>query len=167
VRLLLLWTLALVFGLLAQTSLLPGLVPPAWRPDVTRALVLWVALTGTPKGGPVLAFAAGLGLDLCSGAPLGFGPALRLVVYALARPFRGVFFDNHPLLLMPFAALGAAADAAAAGLLSRLVFPGPIPGEVLLHVAWRQAVLDGFWVPAVFLGLELLAGRAARRAVRV
>ena len=166
-RLFLLWILVLSLGLLGQTTLLPSLIPPPWRPDVTRALVLWLALTGTLRGGPALAFASGLALDLCSGAPLGFGATLRLVVYTLARPFRGVFFDDHPMLLVPFAALGAGADALAAGLLSRLVFPGPIPAEVLFAVAWRQALLDAFWVPAVFLGLELLAGRQARRQVSV
>ncbi|MDF1553465.1 MAG: hypothetical protein P1P84_10410 [Deferrisomatales bacterium] len=159
----LLWTLILALGLLGQTTLLPDLIPPPWRPDITRALVLWLALTGTPRGGPVLAFASGLALDLCSGAPLGFGAILRLTVYALARPFRGVFFDDHPILLVPFAALGAGADALAAGLLGRLVFLGPIPGEVLLGIAWRQALLDAFWVPAVFLCLELLSGSQDRR----
>ena len=166
-RLFLLWALALVVGLIGQTTLFPNLISPPWRPDVTRALVLWLALTGTPRGGPSLAFGAGLSLDLCSGAPLGFGAALRLVVYALARPFRGVLFDDHPMLLIPFAALGATADAAAAGVLSRLVFPAPIAGEVLFAVAWRQALLDAFWVPAVFLVLEFLAGRPARRQVTV
>lgn len=164
-RLLLIWLLVLFLGLVGQTALLPNQIPPEWRPDITRALVLWLALTGTPRGGPVLAFAGGLALDLSSGAPLGFGATLRILVYALARPFRGVFFDDHPALLMPFAALGATADAAAAGILSRLVFPGPIPTEVLLSVAWRQALLDALWVPAVFLVMELFSRRLSRRRV--
>jgi rod shape-determining protein MreD len=167
VRLFLLWVLVLALGLLGQTTLFPNLFAPPWRPDITRALVLWLALTGTPRGGPALAFASGLALDLCSGAPLGFGAALRLLVYALARPFRGVFFADHPILLVPFAALGACADALAAGLLGRWVFLGPVPGAVLIGIAWRQALLDALWVPAVFLCLELLAGRQARPQVTV
>ena len=33
--------------------------------------------------------------------------------------------------------------------------------------AVRQALLDGFWVPAVFLALELLSRRQLRRRVTV
>ena len=98
--------------MLGQTTLFPHLFSPEWRPDITLALVLWVALTGTPRGGAILAFLSGLALDLVSGAPPGFSAILRLLVYVSARPFRGVFFENRPLLLVPFAALGAAADAA-------------------------------------------------------
>jgi hypothetical protein len=70
-----------------------------------------------------------------------------------------VFFDDHPLLLLPFAALGALTDAFLAGALGRLVFSSPLSAWVLASTAWRQAVVDALWVPLVFIGLELLSGR--------
>lgn len=153
------WWGALGAGLLFQTTLFASVLPPVWTPDVTRAMTLWLALTGLPRGGAVLAFSAGLAVDLVSGAPPGFTAALRLGLYALARPLRGVFFENRPLLLFPFGALGAFADAAGAGLLRWLVFPTPLSPDVLVWTAWHQALVDVLWVPAVFIGFEVLAGR--------
>lgn len=156
------WWGALVLGLLLQTALFPLLLADPWRPDLTRALVLWVALTGTPRGGAALAFAAGLALDAASGGPPGFGPALRLALYALARPFRGVFFDDRPLLLLPFAALGAVAEAVGVGLLSWFAFRSFLGLGALGSVAWAQALLDALCVPVLFVLLELATGRRQR-----
>lgn len=159
------WWTALAVGLVLQTTLLPYALPDPWRPDFTRALVLWVALTGVPRGGPLLAFAAGLALDAGSGAPLGFGVALRLGLYGLARPLRGVFFDDHPALLLPLALLGAAADGALAWLASQLVLPTSIPFSALAALSWRQALGDVVAVPALFLALELASGLRPTRTL--
>ena len=104
------WAAALLGVLVVQSSVLPLFVPDPWRPDLTRALVLWLALTGVPRRGPFLALGGGAAVDWISGAPIGFTAFTRLVLYGLCRPFRGVFFDHHPLLLVPFAAAGALAD---------------------------------------------------------
>jgi hypothetical protein len=120
---------------------------------------------GVPRGGVWLAFAAGHSLGIAAGAPLGFGAALRLALYGLARPFRGVFFDNQPLLILPFAALGAVTDAVVAGFLSRLVSSSPLTSSVLVSTACRQAVVEALWVPLVFVCLEILSGRQAPREV--
>lgn len=159
------WGLALVAGLVLQTSLFPFLVPAPWAPDVTRGLVLWVALTGLPRGGPLLAAGAGLALDVASGAPLGFGMFLRLLLYGVARPFRGVFFDDRPILLFPFVILGPWVDAAAAALAAWVTFPAPLDASVLTAIAGRQAVVDAVWVPFLFIGLELACGRRAGREI--
>jgi hypothetical protein len=153
------WWGALGVGLLVQTTLFSTVLPPLWTPDVTRAMTLWLALIGIPRGGVLLAFSAGLAVDLTSGAPPGFTAALRLGLYALARPLRGVFFENRPVLLFPFGALAAFADAAGAGLLRWLVFPTPLSLDILVWTAWHQALVDLIWVPAIFVGLEVVVGR--------
>ncbi len=157
------WWGFLGLAVLLQTTLFPLLLPPQWRPDLTRALVLWVALVGVPRGGAVLAFAAGGLAGVVSGAPLGFAPAVRLAVYFAARPFRGVFFDDRPALLLPFAVLAPWADALAAAAASWLAFPRPFDAATLTAVAWRHSLLDAVLVPATFLVLELLSGRRAPR----
>lgn len=156
------WWGALLLGLVLQTTLFPLVLSDPWRPDVTRALVLWVALTGMPRGGAALAFGAGLALEAASGAPGGFAPLLRLFVYALARPFRGVFFDDRPALLLPFAALGPVAEAVAVGILGRFSFRNPLGLEVLASAAWAQALVDALCVPLIFVALELASGRRHR-----
>lgn len=98
-------------------------------------------------------------LDVASGAPLGFNTLIRLGLYALARPFRGVFFDDRPSLVPPFAALSALADAAGAGLLSWMALRIPLPVGVLVSTAWRQALVEAVFVPLVFVGLEIVSGR--------
>jgi hypothetical protein len=167
VRALLAWFLLLGLGLLGQTTLLSAVLPDPWRPDVTRSLVLWAALTGVPKGGPLLAVAAGLALDALSGCSLAFGAGLRLVaLYGLARPFRGVFFDDHPILLVPLGAAGAFGDAIGAWAMSSFSFPEPFSASVVLSAAWRQALAEALCVPVVFLLMEITAGRRPREAAR-
>ncbi|NTU60334.1 MAG: rod shape-determining protein MreD [Deltaproteobacteria bacterium] len=153
------WWGALAFGLLAQTTLLSHVLPDSWRPDITLILVLWVALTGTPRGGAALAFAAGLALDAMSGAPLGFNAVLRVLLYGLSRPFRGVFFDDRPILLLPFAALATAADDLGAWVMSWLFLPSPFPLRPFLGIVWRQTLVEAAAVPAVFLLMEAVSGR--------
>ncbi|GAB4277274.1 MAG: hypothetical protein Kow0092_33090 [Deferrisomatales bacterium] len=153
------WWAALAGAVLVQSALLPWILPAPWVPDLSRSLTLWVALTGLPRGGPVLAFAAGAAVDLVSGAPIGFHGALRLLLYTAARPFRGVFFDDRPELMPPFAALGAVADAGGAWVLSWVAFPTQLSLSVVFATAWRQALLDAFLVPGVFVALELAALR--------
>jgi rod shape-determining protein MreD len=153
------WWATLALGLLCQTTLFPHVFSPAWAPDLTRPLVLWAAVTGVPRGSAFLAFGAGLSLDAASGSPLGFGAALRLLLYGLARPLRGVFFDDHPLLLFPLALLGTLADAAGAWALSQIALPTPLPLDSVAGVWWHQALGDLVAVPLLFLLLEVASGR--------
>ncbi len=161
------WWAALSVGILAQTALAPLFFSPAWSPDFTRALVLWVALTGQPRGGCALAFAAGLALDAASGTPAGFGSLQRLALYGVSRPLRGVFFDDRPLLLLPLASLLAVSDAVVAGVLGGLGLAGPFAFAELFATAWRQALTDAFWVPLTFVALEVASGRRPAREVVV
>ncbi len=159
------WWGTLILGLFLQTALLPLFFSEPWTPAVPRALVLWVALTGIPRGGVLLPFAAGALWDLSSGAPLGFGSALLLTLYACARPFRGVFFDDRPILLLPFAVSAAWVEASAAVVLSRLAFPTPLEYGLAASLALRQCLVDAVWVPLVFVALELLSGRRGPQEV--
>lgn len=161
------WWAALLVGILAQTALAPLFFSPAWTPDFTRALVLWLALTGQPRGGCLLAFAAGLALDAASGAPAGFGALQRLALFGLARPLRGVFFDDRPFLLLPLAVLLAFGDAVVAAGLGGLGLAGPFAAGELFATTWRQAVTDAFWVPLAFVALEVTTGRRPSREVTV
>jgi hypothetical protein len=166
VRALLAWLLLLGLGLLAQTTLLSTLLSDPWRPDITRSLVLWAALTGVPYGGPLLAASSGVALDALSGCSIAFGAGVRLALYGLARPFRGVFFDDHPVLLLPLGAAGAFGDALGAWLMSSLAFAQPFSVSVAASTAWRQALTEALFLPLVFLAMEIMAGRRPREAAR-
>jgi rod shape-determining protein MreD len=166
VRTFLVWWLVLGGGLLAQSTLLPMFLSDPWRPDITRSLVLWAALTGVPRGGAALAFVAGLFLDVVSGAPPGFGAALRLGLYGVARPFRGVFFDDHPALLLPVALIACVADALGAWIVSWLTLSSPFSASAVFSVAWRQSLAEAIAVPLVFLTLEVLSGRRPPEPIR-
>lgn len=150
------WWTTLCVGLLLQTSFLPHLVPDLWRPDFTRALVLWLALTGLPRQGVWYAFAAGLLVDVLSGTPLGFTALLRLAVYGAARPGRNAL-ERSPLvfLLGPFA---VAVETLLVLLIKGMVFannPGILP---ILGIGLRQALLEVVSVPVIFVILELASG---------
>ncbi|MBI5439623.1 MAG: hypothetical protein HY900_00255 [Deltaproteobacteria bacterium] len=157
------WFLLLGLGLLGQTTLLSAVLSDSWRPDVTRSLVLWAALTGLPSGGPLLAVLSGIALDAASGCSLAFGAGLRLALYGFGRPFRGVFFDDYPVLLLPLGAAAAFADAAAAWLMSALSLSRPFPLPVIGAAVWRQALAEALCLPVVFLAMEIMAGRRPAR----
>ncbi len=158
----LVWLLFLAAALTVQTALLGLWVPDPWRPDLTRVLVLWVALTGLPPGGVVWAAVAGLAVDAVSGGPLGLSSAMRLALYGAARPFRGMFFDDQPLFLLPLALLGPLADVAVVQALSRFAYVSPVPAGVAVAVAARQAAVDIVLAPAAFVALEMASGRRGR-----
>lgn len=156
------WVAILLLAVGAQTTLVPLLIPDPWRPDLTRLLVLWLALTGVPSGGVLWAAAAGLVVDLVSGGPPGFVAALRVWLYVLARPLRGVFFDHQPLWLLPLAAVAPILEAAAASVLFHFTAPSTSAPPEIWAVALRQVPSDVLLVVLVFLGLELATGRRGR-----
>ncbi len=158
----LVWLLFLAAGLVGQTAVLGLWVPDPWRPDITRVLVLWVALTGLPRGGAAWAVVAGLAADAASGGPLGLSSAMRVALYGAARPFRGMFFDDQPLFLLPLALLGPLADVAVVQVLSRFAYLNPVPAGVAMAVAARQAAVDLMLAPAAFVALEMASGRRGR-----
>ncbi|TLN18709.1 hypothetical protein FDZ71_05675, partial [bacterium] len=143
------WLAALILALLAQTALIPPFVTEPWRPDFTRSIVLWLALTGVPTGGVYLSFASGLLVDVASGGPLGFTAVARLVVYALSRPWRGVFDLTGILFIAgPLAVL---ADTILVFLFKNAVFVKPPSAGVILSIGLRQAAGEIFAVPFAFL----------------
>ncbi len=159
------WWGTLAAGLLLQTIVLTPIVGDAWRPDFTRALVLWVALTGRPKGGALLAFAAGMIVDALSGSPLGFTAFLRLCIYGIARPARGVL-EHSPVVffLGPVAVL---AETVLVWLMSALAFSNKVDLAVILGVGLRQGLIEVFAVPLVFVTLEFLSGYRTEWGVKL
>ena len=150
------WWAALAVGLLLQTTLLPHILTDAWSPDVTRALVLWLALMGIPRGGVWLAFAAGLAVDAASGAPLGVFAFSHLVLYMLGRPLRGKL-EHSPLifLLGPFAVW---AEVLTIYPLRSLAFVNPVEFSTLAGVAMRQSLVEVVALPLVFIVMEVATG---------
>lgn len=159
----LVWWSALLAALLAQTAFLPLFLADSWRPDLTRSLVVWIALTNVPGGGVYAAFAAGLGLDAAAGGPLGIGIAQRLLLYGLARPARGILDHTWtPLLLGPAAVLS---DTLLLWILRSFAFAHPASFLEIAGVAFRQSLAEAVALPAVFLLLELATGfRTERKA---
>ena len=117
------WLGLLAVGLLVQTTFLPPLLSDGWRPDITRALVVWLALTGVPRGGPWYAFIAGFFVDMASGAPPGLTATCRLALYGLARPGRGIL--EHGALVFLLGPLAALLDGFVVWLLKSLAFANP------------------------------------------
>ncbi|GAB4256806.1 hypothetical protein [Deferrisoma sp.] len=159
------WLGILLFATGVQTTLLPLVLPDPWRPDLTRLLVLWLALTGVPRGGVFWAAGSGLLVDLLSGGHLGFVGALHVWLYVLARPLRGVFFDHQPLWLLPLAAAAPFLEAVGASVLFHFTAPSASAPPEIWAVALRQMPADVLLVVFVFLGLELATGRRSRMEV--
>lgn len=150
------WWATLIVGLILQTTFLPHLLPDLWRPDFTRALVLWLALTGLPPQGVWYSFASGLLIDLLSGTPFGFTALLRLAIYGVARPGRNAL-ERSPLVfaLGPFAVV---VETLLVLLLKGMVFANSVEILPILGIGLRQAALEVFSVPLVFVILELTSG---------
>lgn len=159
------WWAVLGAGLVAQTTMAPYFFPDAWRPDVTRSLVLWLAFTGVPSGGVFYAFAAGLASDAASGAPLGLAVICRLALYGLAKPARGTIAHNRILFLLgPFAVLS---EALIVWALRGMAFANPVPASAVLGLMLRQALAETVALPVTFLILETATGHRTERSVRL
>lgn len=150
------WWSILGGTVILQTSFLPHLLPDLWLPDFTRALVLWLALTGLPRQGVWFSFAAGLLVDVFSGTPFGLTAFLRLAIYGAARPGRNAL-ERSPLVfaLGPFAVV---VETLIVITLQGMLFahsPGVWP---LVAIGLRQMVLEIFTVPLIFVIMELVSG---------
>jgi rod shape-determining protein MreD len=159
------WWGTLLVGLIIQTTLLPHFIGDAWRPDITRALALWAALTGLPRGGAICSFVSGLAIDATSGAALGFHALCRLVVYGTVRPMRGVL--AHTMIVIVFGPLAVVIDTILTLLLRTLLFPNTVPTAVILGIGARQLVVETLTVPLVFLLMEAFTGYRSERQVIV
>ncbi|PLX43964.1 MAG: rod shape-determining protein MreD [Deltaproteobacteria bacterium] len=156
------WWGSLLTALILQSSVLPFFLPDGFTPDLTRGLVLWLALTGTPGYGVFLAFAAGFAVDLFAGAPLGLTALMRLVLYGFARPGRGI-------LEMPFAVfvagpLAVLSDTVVILLLQKVLFVNEVSLGVLIATALKQALVELASVPLIFIIMELATGYRADEA---
>lgn len=160
----LVWWGVLALGLLVETTIAISFLPDGWRPDVTRSLVLWIALTGQPAGGAFLAFGAGLAADGVSGAPLGLTVLLRLALYGLFRPARGTLhFTRLLFLLGPVAVL---VDTLMVWALRNLAFANAVTAGAVLGVMARQLFVEAVTLPLVFVLMELLTGHRTSRDIR-
>jgi cell shape-determining protein MreD len=152
----LVWLGALVFGLIIQTTILATVFGDSWRPDFTRSLVIWLALTGLPHGGLWYASLAGLLLDLFSGAPLGLGVILRITTYSAFRPARSILAHSPIILLLgPVAVL---IEAISLWFLKSLAFSNPVSGGQIFGTALTQGLAEIMVVPLVFLLMEAATG---------
>lgn len=155
------WWATLAVGLILQLTLLPQILTDTWSPDFTRALVLWLAFMGTPRGGVWLSFAAGLAVDAASGAPLGLFAISRLVLYVLGRPMRGKL-EQSPIIFL----LGPIAVWIELGVLYTLrnfAFANPVDFATMASVALRQSFVEVAALPLVFIALELATGLRSER----
>lgn len=150
------WWGLLLAGLTLQTSFLPHLVSDPWKPDFTRALVLWLALTGRPRGGAIYAFGAGLLVDMLGGARFGLTAFMRLMIYGAARPGRNVV-ESSPLVFL-LGPLSVVLETVILLLFSSTVFTNTPDLLTVLLIGLRQALLEVFIVPLVFVAMELGSG---------
>ncbi len=153
----------LIAGLIIQTTLLPQLLTDAWRPDVTRGLVLWLALTGTPKFGAAYSFVAGAAVDIVSGAPFGFTSASRLAIYGAARPARGSL-EHSPLIFL-MGPLSVLVETVVVWSLKSMAFTNPIDTINIFSISIRQALVEIVAVPLIFLLMEFLTGYRSGKEV--
>ncbi len=156
------WSLALGLAILLQTTVFPAVVGEGFTPDFTRGLVIWLAITGTPKGGLYYSFLSGLVVDTFSGAPPGLTAILRVVLFSLARPGRGVF--QIPALMIFAGPSAVILDTLLIMVLKPVIFANDVSTTALFSIAWRQALVEMAMVPLIFVILELAIGKRADEA---
>lgn len=150
------WWTALLCGLVLQSTFLAHFLPDGLRPDFTRTLVLWLAVTGRPAGGVWYAFTSGLLLDYFTGSPLGFGAFLRLGTYGFARPARGVV--EHSPLVFVIGPASVAFETLLVWLMKSAAYSHEPDLWPLLWVGLTQAFVEALMVPLIFVVMEMLLG---------
>ncbi len=156
------WWSALALSILLQTTVFPAVVGEGFTPDFTRGLVIWLAITGTPKGGLYYSFLSGLVVDTFSGAPPGLTSILRVILYSFARPARGVF--QIPALMIFVGPFAVILDTILVMVLKPVIFANEVSTTALFSIAWRQALVEMAVVPVLFVILELAIGKRTEEA---
>ncbi|GAC1320220.1 MAG: hypothetical protein NVSMB12_19830 [Acidimicrobiales bacterium] len=125
----------LASGVLVHEGVLRGLRIGGIRPDLLLALGIVAAIVGTPEGGAILAFAAGLAGDLFVNTPFGLSALVASVVaYAAGSIQQGLGAHHRWSVPVLTGAASAAAVTAWAGLGTVLGIPGLLRPHLLLVV---------------------------------
>lgn len=93
------FVLGLVFMLL-QTTIIPWVVPPFFKPDMLLILVIYISLSESLLRGALLTYFLGTLHDVFAGAYLGLYGLVFLILFVTARAaMRWFDTENAPLLL--------------------------------------------------------------------
>ena len=72
-------------SIVIQTSLLPVLIRPSFKPDLLLVIMVFVALRGSFESGAPLAWILGMLNDVCSGLFLGLNAATFLISFLVIK----------------------------------------------------------------------------------
>ena len=72
-------------SIVIQTSLLPVLIRPSFKPDLLLVIMVFVALRGSFESGAPLAWLLGMLNDVCSGLFLGLNAATFLISFLVIK----------------------------------------------------------------------------------
>jgi len=75
----------IIASIVIQTSLLPVLIRPSFKPDLLLVIMVFVALRGSFESGAPLAWLLGMLNDVCSGLFLGLNAATFLVSFLVIK----------------------------------------------------------------------------------
>ena len=163
--------LFLAISALILQSAISSVLPSAYVPDLALLLVVAAALYVEPILGLSLAFVAGYGADMLSGAPAGHHALLRMLAFAATAAVGMQFHLARPLALAFFVLLLSVADAAGTAGLAAL-FGGRFPLDLgVAHDLGIRALVNAGFAPIVSSTcaavLASINERETRRAVRI
>lgn len=99
IRVLVLLATTLCF-LVAQTTLLPGVLPNYFKPELLLILVIYLGMTEDFMRGALLAWSIGCLLDTSGGIHLGLHASIYLAIFIIARTSVRALNTESPLLLL-------------------------------------------------------------------
>lgn len=99
IRILALFACAFFF-LIAQTALLPALLPHYFKPELMLILVVYLCLTENLIRGALIAWGIGFLLDSCGGSHFGLHATIYLSIFIVGRSLVPTLNTESPLLLL-------------------------------------------------------------------
>lgn len=161
----------LALSALVLQSAISSVLPSAYVPDLSLLLVVAAALYVEPILGLSLAFVAGYGTDMLSGAPAGHHALLRMLAFSVTAAVAMQFHLARPLALAFFVLLLSVADAGGTAGLAAL-FGGRFPLDLgVIHDLGIHALVNAGFAPLVSTVcgalLTFVTEGETRRSVRI
>lgn len=137
--------------LLLQTSVLPLMLSPVFKPDLLLIVVVFLGLRGTLEGGSFATLLLGLIKDLFSGLYLGLNAFIFIIIFLVIKSTSDRLYAESAELFVVAVALASISTVSISIILTMMFTPAPGVAYSMLTSLIPHTLINAFFASLVTL----------------